>query len=84
VLRRVSIDQSGFRESLLVEGPAGTLIRPLIQDCRMKCSGDDAACTGGAGEPSSLLTGTLYCCTAAMVHALVKTYLGSYTLAVLQ
>lgn len=47
VLRNLDIDQSGFREALLVDG--GAAVAPLIQDCRVKCSGDDAVNIGGAG-----------------------------------
>lgn len=47
VLRGIDLDQTGFREALLVDGPSS--VCPLIQGCSLKCSGDDAVNTGGVG-----------------------------------
>ena len=52
VLRGIDLDQTGFREALLVDGPSSAC--PLIQGCSLKCSGDDAVNTGGAGVWASL------------------------------
>jgi hypothetical protein len=49
VLRNVVIDQSGFREALLVSGPPGSRPAPLIDGCVVKCSGDDAVNVAGGG-----------------------------------
>lgn len=49
MLRNIDLDQTGFREALLVDAPAPP-IRPLLAGCRVRCSGDDAVNTGGAGE----------------------------------
>lgn len=48
MLRGVELDQTGFREALLVDGPSS--VHPLIHGCIIKCSGDDAVNTGGQGE----------------------------------
>ena len=50
VLRGLVLDQTGFREALLVEGGAGA-VQPLIEGCTIKCSGDDAVNVAGAGVP---------------------------------
>ena len=47
MLRNIDLDQTGYREALLVEGAAGTA--PLLLGCRIKCSGDDAVNVGGSG-----------------------------------
>ena len=39
VIRNIDIDQSGFRESILITGDHS--ISPLIDSCIVKCSGDD-------------------------------------------
>ena len=48
VLRGLVLDQTGFREALLVEGRGGP-VTPLIEGCTIKCSGDDAVNVAGAG-----------------------------------
>lgn len=35
VVRRIVLDMTGFREGLLVEGPAA--VRPLVDDCSIRC-----------------------------------------------
>ncbi|PSC73819.1 Small glutamine-rich tetratricopeptide [Micractinium conductrix] len=52
VLRNIDLDQTGYREALLVEGAAGTA--PLLLGCRIKCSGDDAVNVGGSAAPTFL------------------------------
>lgn len=49
VLRGIDLDQTGFREALLVAGDAAVV--PLIDGCRLRCSGDDAVNVGGAAAP---------------------------------
>lgn len=50
VLRNLDLDQTGFREALLVDGPFS--VQPLIAGCAIRCSGDDAINTAGAGACS--------------------------------
>ncbi|RMZ53297.1 hypothetical protein APUTEX25_004785 [Auxenochlorella protothecoides] len=49
VLHNLTLDQTGFKETLCVSGPAGAG-GPLILGCMVKCSGDDAVnvCQGAA------------------------------------
>lgn len=47
VLRNIELDQTGFRDALLVDGPSS--VHPLITGCTIKCSGDDAVNVCGAG-----------------------------------
>lgn len=47
VLRNIDLDQTGFREALLVDGPSS--VHPLVQGCKLRCSGDDAVNIGGSG-----------------------------------
>ena len=49
VLRNLDLDQTGFREALLVTG--GATVRPLLEGCVLKCSGDDVLNIGGAAHP---------------------------------
>lgn len=49
VLRNIDLDQTGFREALLVEG--GASVRPLLDGCRVRCSGDDAVNVTGRADP---------------------------------
>eukprot|EP00887_Chlorella_sp_A99_P007902 scaffold12.g7902.t1 len=50
VVRRLELDQTGFREALLVTG--GPAVSPLIEGCTLKCSGDDVLNIGGAARPT--------------------------------
>ncbi|KAL4421167.1 hypothetical protein ABPG77_003350 [Micractinium sp. CCAP 211/92] len=52
VLRNIELDQTGFRDALLVDGPSS--VHPLISGCTIKCSGDDAVNVGGAASPTFL------------------------------
>ncbi|KAL4457278.1 hypothetical protein ABPG75_012143 [Micractinium tetrahymenae] len=52
VLRNIELDQTGFRDALLVDGPSS--VHPLIAGCTIKCSGDDAVNVGGAAAPTFL------------------------------
>ena len=49
VLRNIDLDQTGFSEALLVEG--GADVRPLLDGCRVRCSGDDAVNVTGRADP---------------------------------
>ena len=49
VIRNVTIDHTGFREAVLVDG--GEAVRPLLEMLDVKCSGDDAMHVGGAARP---------------------------------
>jgi tetratricopeptide (TPR) repeat protein len=45
VIRNLDIDHTGFREALLVDGDKD--VQPLIEQCDIKCSGDDGVHVGG-------------------------------------
>jgi tetratricopeptide (TPR) repeat protein len=49
VLRNIDLDQTGFREAVLVTGKAQ--VAPLIDGCIVKCSGDDAVNVAGEARP---------------------------------
>lgn len=49
VIRNLDIDHTGFRESLLIEGKSS--VTPLIENCILKCSGDDVVNTAGTAAP---------------------------------
>jgi hypothetical protein len=49
VLQNIDIDMTGFRESLFVYG--GSQVRPIIEHCRFRCSGDDAINVAGQANP---------------------------------
>lgn len=49
VLRNIDVDMTGFREAVLVEGKAG--VRPLVQRCIIRCSGDDGVNVCGGAKP---------------------------------
>jgi Right handed beta helix region len=49
VIRNLDIDHTGFREALLIEGKAA--VTPLIENCILKCSGDDVVNTAGEARP---------------------------------
>lgn len=49
VIRNVTIDHTGFREAVLVDG--GEAVRPLLEMLDVKCSGDDGVHVGGAARP---------------------------------
>lgn len=49
VVRNLDLDQTGFREAVLVDGPA--TVAPLIEQCIIKCSGDNAVDVGGGASP---------------------------------
>ena len=49
VIRNVTIDHTGFREAVLVDG--GEAVRPLLEMVDVKCSGDDGVHVGGAARP---------------------------------
>ncbi|KAK3238945.1 hypothetical protein CYMTET_51090 [Cymbomonas tetramitiformis] len=40
VIQNIELDMSGFREGVLVTGPS--TVKPLIEHCTIRCSGDDA------------------------------------------
>jgi len=49
VIRNLDIDHTGFREALLIEGRSS--VAPLIENCTLKCSGDDVVNTAGTAAP---------------------------------
>ena len=49
VIRNLDIDHTGFREALLIEGKSS--VTPLIENCILKCSGDDVVNTAGTAAP---------------------------------
>jgi hypothetical protein len=49
VIRNLDIDHTGFREALLIEGKSS--VTPLIENCIIKCSGDDVVNTAGTAAP---------------------------------
>ena len=51
VIRNLDIDQSGFRESILVTGEGRRHVAPLVDRCIVKCSGDDAVNVAGSAAP---------------------------------
>ncbi|BDA45677.1 probable UPF0225 protein Spro_2712 at N-terminal half [Coccomyxa sp. Obi] len=49
VVQGLDIDMTGFREAVKIEGPAS--VRPAIQNCIIRCSGDDAVNVCGKAAP---------------------------------
>jgi hypothetical protein len=49
VLRNLDIDHTGFREALLIDGKA--TVTPFIENCILKCSGDDVVNAAGKARP---------------------------------
>ena len=49
VIRNVTVDHTGFREAVLVDG--GKEVRPLFEMVDVKCSGDDGVHVGGSARP---------------------------------
>ena len=44
------VDMSGFRECVLVEGNEN--VRPVVDHCMLRCSGDDAINVAGSAVPT--------------------------------
>lgn len=57
VLHNLDIDHTGFREALLIEGSGGSSPGPLVDGCRVQCSGDDVIHV--AGQANALLRGCI-------------------------
>ncbi len=49
ILRNLEIDHTGFREAILIDG--NEHVNPLIENCEIKCSGDDSLHSGGKSRP---------------------------------
>ncbi|GAB4818117.1 hypothetical protein N2152v2_005163 [Parachlorella kessleri] len=49
VIKNLVVDMSGFCEAFMVAGPA--TVAPLIEDCNIKCSGDDGINVCEQAEP---------------------------------
>ena len=49
VVQNVKIDMTGFREALMVTGDH--LVQPVVENCRITCSGDDAVNVAGKAAP---------------------------------
>ena len=49
VIRNLTIDHTGFREAVLVDGEVA--VRPLLEMLDVKCSGDDGVHVGGSSRP---------------------------------
>lgn len=49
VIRNIDLDQTGFREAILIDGDEH--VNPLIENCDLKCSGDDCIHIGGRSKP---------------------------------
>lgn len=50
VIQNMEIDMSGFRECVCVQGAA--TVRPVVDHCMFRCSGDDAINVAGAAVPT--------------------------------
>ena len=50
VIQNVDIDFTGFSQAIHVEG--GENVDALIENCRIKCSGDDGICVDGSARPT--------------------------------
>ena len=49
VLQNIDIDMTGFREAVFIYG--GPESRPVLEHCRIKCSGEDAINVAGRASP---------------------------------
>ncbi|KAK9828720.1 hypothetical protein WJX72_001708 [[Myrmecia] bisecta] len=49
VIQNIDVDMTGFREAIMVTGPKE--VQPLIEDCIIRCSGDDAVNVCGTVAP---------------------------------